>query len=201
MGGIAIPPLVPGGRERGGPRDARGRDAAAAHAGDSSMSGAGPGGPSGSSSSCRSLDPEAVAVAATRARVVEFFYAEPDATLVDIVHAGGAIACWQIGSVEEAVAANTRGMRLHRRPGHGGGRTRPRAGRPSPAAERACSTPSSVPVVAAGGIGTARSVAAALAAGADGGPHRHALRRRRGVRRSSGLRRRARPRRGRRKPC
>src|SRR5262249_649729 len=47
------------------------------------------------------LDRDAVAVAATRARVVEFFHAEPDVTLIETVHAGGALACWQVGSVEE----------------------------------------------------------------------------------------------------
>src|SRR5437763_15250678 len=35
------------------------------------------------------LDRDAVAVAAARARVVEFFYDQPDAGLVEIVHRGG----------------------------------------------------------------------------------------------------------------
>src|SRR5262249_31514129 len=51
------------------------------------------------------LDRDAVPVAASRARVVEFFHGEPEAALVDAVHAGGALACWQVGSLAEAVAA------------------------------------------------------------------------------------------------
>src|SRR5262245_14598093 len=58
------------------------------------------------------LDRDAVAVAATRARVVEFFHGHPDATLVETVHAGRALACWQVGSVEEAVAAAQAGCDL-----------------------------------------------------------------------------------------
>jgi hypothetical protein len=33
--------------------------------------------------------------------VVEFFYGDPDASLVEIVHAGGALASWQVGSQRE----------------------------------------------------------------------------------------------------
>lgn len=112
------------------------------------------------------LDRDAVAVAATRARVVEFFYGAPDATLVDAVHAGGALACWQVGSVEEAVAAARAGCDLVVAQGtEAGGHVRgatgllPLLGAVLDAVD--------VPVVAAGGIGTARAMAAALAAGAD----------------------------------
>ena len=48
---------------------------------------------------------ETVRVSAERARVVEFFYTDPDPALIEIVHAAGALACWQVGSREEAVAA------------------------------------------------------------------------------------------------
>jgi NAD(P)H-dependent flavin oxidoreductase YrpB (nitropropane dioxygenase family) len=113
------------------------------------------------------LDRDAVAVAATRARVVEFFYAEPDAALVETVHAGGALACWQVGSVEEAVAAARAGCDLVVAQGtEAGGHVRgwtallPLLSAVLDAVD--------VPVVAAGGIGTARGMAAALAAGADG---------------------------------
>jgi NAD(P)H-dependent flavin oxidoreductase YrpB (nitropropane dioxygenase family) len=34
----------------------------------------------------------AIELAASRARVVEFFWADPDPALVDLVHAGGALA-------------------------------------------------------------------------------------------------------------
>jgi len=50
-------------------------------------------------------DRAVVDVAASRVRVVEFFYGDPEATLVEQVHAGGALAAWQIGSVAEALAA------------------------------------------------------------------------------------------------
>src|SRR5262249_15822187 len=41
------------------------------------------------------LDRDVVAVAAGAARVVEFFYGEPERALVDTVHRGGALASWQ----------------------------------------------------------------------------------------------------------
>jgi hypothetical protein len=44
-------------------------------------------------------DRQCVAVAARRAALVEFFYGDPDAGLVDLVHAEGALACWQGGCV------------------------------------------------------------------------------------------------------
>jgi len=50
-------------------------------------------------------DMEEVREAAGRARVVEFFYGDPDAKLVDAVHSGGALAAWQVGSAAEAAAA------------------------------------------------------------------------------------------------
>jgi len=112
------------------------------------------------------LDRDAVEVASTRARVVEFFYAEPDATLVDIVHARGALACWQVGSVEEAVTATGAGCDFVIAQGtEAGGHVRGRVGL-LPLLSAVLDAVG-VPVVAAGGIGTARSMAAALAAGAD----------------------------------
>jgi len=51
------------------------------------------------------LDRESLEVAASRVRVVEFFYGEPDADLVERAHGAGALAAWQVGSVEEARAA------------------------------------------------------------------------------------------------
>jgi nitronate monooxygenase len=113
------------------------------------------------------LDRDAVAVAASRARLVEFFYAPPDPTLVETVHAGGALACWQIGSVEEAVAAERAGCDVVVAQGtEAGGHVRGRVGL-LPLLSAVLDAVD-VPVVAAGGIGTARSMAAAFAAGADG---------------------------------
>jgi NAD(P)H-dependent flavin oxidoreductase YrpB (nitropropane dioxygenase family) len=112
------------------------------------------------------LDRDAVAVAATRSRVVEFFYAEPDPALVETVHDGGALACWQVGSVEEAVAAARAGCDVVVAQGaEAGGHVRGRIGL-LPLLSAVLDAVD-VPVVAAGGIGTARSMAAALAAGAD----------------------------------
>jgi NAD(P)H-dependent flavin oxidoreductase YrpB (nitropropane dioxygenase family) len=112
------------------------------------------------------LDREAVTVAASRARVVEFFYGDPDATLVEAVHAGGALAAWQVGSVDEAVAAARAGCDLVIAQGtEAGGHVRGRTGLLPLLAEVLDSI--DVPVVAAGGIGTARAMAAALVAGAD----------------------------------
>src|SRR3989442_7611823 len=61
------------------------------------------------------LDPDflkVLEVAASRAPVVEFFYEQPDAELVEIAHAGGALVSWQVGSGPEAVAAEEAGCDL-----------------------------------------------------------------------------------------
>src|SRR5215470_2325458 len=47
----------------------------------------------------------AVADAAGRVRIVDFFWADPDPALVEVAHRGGALACWQVGSLDEALAA------------------------------------------------------------------------------------------------
>jgi nitronate monooxygenase len=111
-------------------------------------------------------DRSAVDAAASRVRVVEFFYGDPDAALVDAVHAHGALAFWQVGSVPEAEAAADAGCDVIVVQGsEAGGHVRGQlslfpllAG----VLDRI-----DCPVVAAGGIATARDVAAALAAGAS----------------------------------
>lgn len=111
------------------------------------------------------MDVEAVKVAAGRAKVVEFFYGDPDPEIVKLVHAGGALACWQIGSSEEALAAERAGCDLVVAQGiEAGGHVRGHVGLFPLLAQVLEAV--RVPVVAAGGIGTARSMAAALAAGA-----------------------------------
>jgi len=113
------------------------------------------------------LDPACVPVAARHARVVEFFYGEPDAARVAEVHAGGALASWQVGSVAEAVAAERAGCDLVVAQGtEAGGHVR---GTTSllPLLSAVVDAVR-VPVVAAGGIATARDLAAVLAAGAAG---------------------------------
>jgi NAD(P)H-dependent flavin oxidoreductase YrpB (nitropropane dioxygenase family) len=37
--------------------------------------------------------------------VVEFFYGWPERRLVELIHQGGALVSWQVGSRDEAVAA------------------------------------------------------------------------------------------------
>lgn len=105
--------------------------------------------------------------AASRARVVEFFYDTPRAALVERGHAGGALVAWQVGSLEEAIAAERVGCDFIVAQGtEAGGHVRGKTGLMTlldqvlPAVH--------VPVVAAGGIGSGRGMAAALAAGASG---------------------------------
>jgi nitronate monooxygenase len=106
-----------------------------------------------------------VDLAASRARLVEFFYVDPDQRVVDRVHAGGALAGWQVGSVEEARRAVEAGCDLIVVQGvEAGGHVRGTTAL-LPLLSAVLDIVQ-VPVVAAGGIVTGRSVAAALAAGA-----------------------------------
>ena len=112
------------------------------------------------------LDPDCVKVAAGRAHVVEFFYGEPDADLVELVHRGGSVAGWQVGSAAEAAQAAEVGCDYVVAQGvEAGGHVRGRASLWSVLGDVLDTV--DVPVVAAGGLGTARAVAAAFAAGAD----------------------------------
>lgn len=110
---------------------------------------------------------ECVAVAAARAKVVDFFYADPDPALVEIVHSAGSLASWQVGSREEAVAAADAGCDFIIAQGiEAGGHVRGRIGLLALLNEVLEAV--NVPVLAAGGIGSGRAMAAALAAGAEG---------------------------------
>lgn len=109
---------------------------------------------------------ECVAVAASRARVIDFFWGDPDPSLVEIVHTESALACWQVGSKAEAVAAAEAGCDLIVAQGiEAGGHVRSRIGLLALLSEVLAAV--DVPVIAAGGIGTGRAMAAALAAGAS----------------------------------
>jgi NAD(P)H-dependent flavin oxidoreductase YrpB (nitropropane dioxygenase family) len=111
------------------------------------------------------LDRDCVPIAARAARVVEFFYGDPERAVIDAVHAAGALASWQVGSLREASAAAEAGCDLIVVQGtEAGGHVRGQLGL-MPLLGRVLDAVS-VPVVAAGGIATAREVAAALAAGA-----------------------------------
>lgn len=110
-------------------------------------------------------DPGEIELAASRARLVEFFYSDPDPRLIDLVHEGGALAGWQIGSLEEAERAVDAGCDLVVAQGvEAGGHVR---GTISllPLLSGVFDVVD-VPVVAAGGIATDRAMAGALAAGA-----------------------------------
>jgi NAD(P)H-dependent flavin oxidoreductase YrpB (nitropropane dioxygenase family) len=113
------------------------------------------------------LDLEAVDAGSSRARVIEFFYAAPEKSLVERVHRAGSLASWQVGSLEEAIAAERAGCDFVVAQGDGaGGHVRgtisllPLLSQVLDAVR--------VPVIAAGGIARARDVAAVLAAGAEG---------------------------------
>jgi NAD(P)H-dependent flavin oxidoreductase YrpB (nitropropane dioxygenase family) len=112
------------------------------------------------------LDPACLEIAASRARVVDFFYDEPDPALVARVHAGGALAGWQVGSREEALRAADAGCDLVVAQGNeAGGHVRGKLGLlPLLDSLRGALR---LPIVAAGGIATGRQAAAALAAGAS----------------------------------
>ena len=113
------------------------------------------------------LDRDAVAAAVRRSHVVEFFYGDPDAALVDIVHSGDALAAWQVGSAPEARAAVDAGCDFVIAQGtEAGGHVR--GSKPLATVLREVLGVVGLPVVAAGGIGTAKQVKAALNAGAAG---------------------------------
>jgi len=112
------------------------------------------------------VDRDAVEVASSRCRLVEFFYGDPDAELVRIAHESGALAGWQIGSRAEAEAARNADCDIVIVQGvEAGGHVRGTVGLLALLADVLDAV--DVPVVAAGGIGNARSAAAAFAAGAD----------------------------------
>lgn len=112
------------------------------------------------------LDPAAVELAAERSPLVELFWDEPDADLVKTAHQGGALVSWQVGSAQAAQRAQDAGCDLIVAQGvEAGGHVRGTIGL-LPLLDEVLSVVT-VPVVAAGGIGTGRAMAAALAAGAD----------------------------------
>jgi nitronate monooxygenase len=112
------------------------------------------------------LSVSAVETAAARLRYVEFFYGDPVPDLVARVHAHGALAAWQVGSADEAVAAEEAGCDFVIAQGvEAGGHLRGTTAL-LPLLDEVLDAVR-VPVVAAGGIATARGVAAVLTAGAD----------------------------------
>jgi nitronate monooxygenase len=114
------------------------------------------------------MDPGSLELAVSRAPYVDFFLSDPDPSVVERVHAGGARCGWQIESAEEARAAAAAGCDLViAKAWESGGRKRIEGPTLLPLLDAVLDAVD-VPVLAAGGIATARGVAAALAAGADG---------------------------------
>jgi len=108
---------------------------------------------------------ESVRAASKLARLVEFFYHEPQAELVKIVHSERALACWQVGSKVEAGAATDAGCDMIIAQGiEAGGHIRGRIGLMALLDQVLSKT--DIPVIAAGGISSGRAMAASLAAGA-----------------------------------
>jgi NAD(P)H-dependent flavin oxidoreductase YrpB (nitropropane dioxygenase family) len=107
-------------------------------------------------------DPATIEYVATRVPVVELFWGWPDAAFVP----GGAVTGWQVGSVDEARAAVDAGCRFVVAQGvEAGGHVRGTV--PLLDLLPAVRDAVDVPLVAAGGIGTAAAVRAAMGRGAD----------------------------------
>jgi NAD(P)H-dependent flavin oxidoreductase YrpB (nitropropane dioxygenase family) len=112
------------------------------------------------------LDRDAVELAAERSALVEFFWGEPDEGLVGAVHAAGSRVGWQVGSLDEARRARDVGCDVIVAQGiEAGGHVRGTVGLIALLSE--VRQELDTPLIAAGGIGTGRSMAAAIVAGAD----------------------------------
>lgn len=102
----------------------------------------------------------AVEVAARGAPVVEFFFGDPDPSLVEIAHRGSALVSWQVGSADEAHTAAAAGCDLIVVQGmEAGGHVRGTQALSNLLNEL---TDLTTPIVAAGGIGSAAYVQEAL---------------------------------------
>jgi len=110
--------------------------------------------------------PADVAEAARHSRIIEFFYGPPDPALVGCAHDGGALVGWQVGSAQEAAAAQAAGCDYVIAQGiEAGGHVR--GTQPLDSVLAGVLARVSVPVVAAGGISSPQRVAGLIAAGAD----------------------------------
>ena len=113
------------------------------------------------------LDRACVEIAAQGADVVEFFYEAPCAKLVRRVHDGGALASWQVGSSEEALAAIDAGCDFIVAQGvEAGGHVRGTT--PILALLDQIGAFAKIPFLAAGNMSSGVGLAVALAAGAAG---------------------------------
>jgi nitronate monooxygenase len=105
-------------------------------------------------------------LAARSLRVVDMFWGAPDARVVERIHAGGALCFWQVGSLDEALAAADAGCDAVVAQGvEAGGHVR--GTRPLLALLDETVAAVAIPVVAAGGIATGGAMAEAMRAGAS----------------------------------
>jgi len=111
-------------------------------------------------------DLETFEVAANWLRVVEVFWSQPDPAVVQRARrSGSALVAWQVGSTDDAEAAEDAGCDFLIAQGvEAGGHVRGTV--PRDALLRMVLSHVRIPVVAAGGIATADDVAAVIAAGA-----------------------------------
>jgi nitronate monooxygenase len=116
---------------------------------------------------CMPEQVDLIEVAAERVRVIDFFWGDPRPDLVERAHGGGALVSWQVGSVEEAQLAEEVGCDVIVAQGaEAGGHVR--GGVPLFELLDDVLDRITIPVLASGGIGSARRLAAVLAAGAAG---------------------------------
>ena len=109
---------------------------------------------------------EEIAAVARGVKLIEFFEGEPDTGLVEAGHREGALVSWQVGSAEEATRAAAAGCDIVVAQGiEAGGHVRGTT--PLNDLLTAVLAAVDIPVVAAGGIGTASRVADLLSSGAD----------------------------------
>ena len=113
------------------------------------------------------VDVDVVRLAASRVVLVDFFWSDPNRTWVDVAHDAGALVTWQVGSVAEAQAAVEAGADIVIAQGsEAGGHVRGHSAL-LPLLSAVLDAVD-VPVLAAGGIGHPRALAAVMAAGASG---------------------------------
>jgi nitronate monooxygenase len=111
------------------------------------------------------LDDQALEAASRVAALVECFYGDPGTALVERVH-GGALAAWQVGSLDEARAAVDAGCDVIVVQGvEAGGHVRGTS--PLLPLLEEVRGATRVPLVAAGGIGSRPAMAEVMLAGAD----------------------------------
>src|SRR5688572_20277494 len=114
------------------------------------------------------LEPASLESARERAPYADFFLGDADPAVVERVHAAGAVCGWQVETAGEARAAEAAGCDVVvAKAWESGGRKRVEGPTLLPLLDATLEAVE-VPVVAAGGIATARGVAAALATGASG---------------------------------